>query len=87
MKSHKVLKVKELKQGCCLSAAIINIYIDQALHHWKRKCAGVGIQMGERVLHILQYACLISTNDDMAAAAVSHCKQSNQLIHDNVFYS
>lgn len=48
---------KGLKQGCCLSPLLFNIYVDAALENWNRKCAGMGIKIGDKnTLHSLLYA-------------------------------
>lgn len=37
---------KGLKQGCCMSPILLNIYLDQALYNCYRKCVGMGIPVG-----------------------------------------
>lgn len=47
---------KGLRQGCCMSPILFNIYLDAALKQWRRKCEGMGIPIGDRTLYTLHYA-------------------------------
>lgn len=47
---------KGLKQGCGLSPLLFNVYVEQALDTWYRKCAGMGIPIDNSTLHSLLFA-------------------------------
>ncbi|KAJ4446303.1 hypothetical protein ANN_12998 [Periplaneta americana] len=47
---------KGLKQGCRLSPVLFNIYIDQALNLWYKKCSEMGIPIEDKTLHSLLFA-------------------------------
>jgi hypothetical protein len=47
---------KGLRQGCCLSPTLFNVYIDAALKTWSEKCKGMGIPIGEQTLYTLLFA-------------------------------
>jgi hypothetical protein len=36
---------KELRQGCSLSRTLFKIYIQNALEHWQKKCARMGLEI------------------------------------------
>lgn len=54
--SQKFVVNKGLRQGCCVSPTLFKIFIAKALHLWKRKCGGMGIDLGELCLYTLQFA-------------------------------
>ncbi|XP_044744708.1 uncharacterized protein LOC123306668 [Coccinella septempunctata] len=54
--SEKFAVNKGLRQGCCVSPTLFKIYIAKALNQWKRKCKGMGIDLGEMCLYTLQFA-------------------------------
>lgn len=56
MVTQNILVNKGLKQGCGLSPILFNIYLEQALHTWYKKCSGMGIEIGDDNLHSLLYA-------------------------------
>lgn len=47
---------KGLRQGCCLSPTLFKIYIQKALKLWCRKCAGMGIEIGNQCIYTLLFA-------------------------------
>jgi len=47
---------KGLRQGCSLSPTLFKIYIQEALKNWRKKCAGMGIQLGNHCLTNLFFA-------------------------------
>ena len=55
-RSEKFHTTKGLKQGCSLSPTLFKIYIQEAIYNWKRKMAGMGIQMDEQCLITLLFA-------------------------------
>lgn len=54
--TQEIILTKGLKQGCTLSPMLFNIYIDQALEIWYKKCAGMGFVIGDNTLHSLLFA-------------------------------
>lgn len=56
-KISKPFKVtKGLKQGCCMSPTLFKIYIQEALENWRKKCSGMGIDIGDKCLTTLFFA-------------------------------
>lgn len=47
---------KGLRQGCCVSPTLFKIYVARALNLWKRKCKGMGVDLGGVCLYTLQFA-------------------------------
>lgn len=54
--SNGISTSKGLKQGCCLSPTLFKIYIEHSLRTWKRKCKGMGINIGDNNIYTLQFA-------------------------------
>lgn len=54
--SEKFPVDKGLRQGCCVSPTLFKIYVARALYQWKRKCKGMGIDIGDTCLYTLQFA-------------------------------
>ena len=61
--SESIQVTKGLRQGCCLSPLLFNIYLEMVLRQWKRSCQGMGISVGEDYLFTLSFA------DDQAVLA------------------
>jgi hypothetical protein len=38
-----------LRQGCCLSPTLFEIYVKKDLETWKKKCKGKGIQLHDNI--------------------------------------
>jgi sorting nexin-29 len=47
---------KGLRQECCLSPTLFNVYTDAALKTWSAKCKGMGIPIGEQTRYTLLFA-------------------------------
>ena len=47
---------KGVRQGCCLSPTLFKIYIEAALHDWKRKCRYMGIPVNDECVYSLLFA-------------------------------
>jgi hypothetical protein len=47
---------KRLRQGCCLSPTLFKIYVEKALNTWKRKCFGMGYNVDNTTIYMLQFA-------------------------------
>ena len=45
---------KGLRQGCSLSPTIFKIYIQNALEHWQKKCARMGLEIRQYIQCYLQ---------------------------------
>lgn len=54
--SEEFMVLKGLRQGCCISPTLFRIYVDTILDQWKRKCGGMGFQLNNINLFILQFA-------------------------------
>ena len=54
--SEKFFTNKGLRQGCCVSPTLFKIYVAKALRQWKRKCNGMGVDLGDVCLYTLQFA-------------------------------
>ena len=67
--SEEISITKGLRQGCCISPTLFKIYIAKALHLWKRKCNGMGIELNDICLYTLQFAddqaIIANDKDDM----------------------
>ena len=46
---------KGLRQGCCISPTLFKIYVEKALNIWKRKCSGMGGNVDNTTIYILQF--------------------------------
>lgn len=69
---------KGLKQGCCISPTLFNIYIAEALSNWKRKCCNMGIQIGDSKLYTLLFAddqIVIAEDEDDASYMTRKLKE------------
>jgi hypothetical protein len=44
------------RQGCCISPTLFNIYLEQALGLWRRKCRSMGIPIGDNTIYMLHFA-------------------------------
>jgi len=42
---------KGLRQGCSLSPTLIKIYIQNALEHWQKKCARMGLEIQDTTIY------------------------------------
>lgn len=68
--SEEFPATKGLRQGCSLAPLLFKIYLEEALKEWKRKCSGMGLPIGDTVLHTLLFAddqVIIAGDEDDAA--------------------
>ena len=54
--TQEIVLTKGLKQGCTLSPMLFNIYVDQALEVWYKKCDRMGFEIGDKTFHSLLFA-------------------------------
>ena len=47
---------KGLRQGCSLSPTLIKIYIQNALEHWQKKCARMGLEIQDTTIYSMLFA-------------------------------
>jgi len=47
---------KRLCQGCCISPTLFKIYVEKVVNIWKRKCSGVGYNVDNTTIYMLQFA-------------------------------
>jgi hypothetical protein len=47
--------MKGLHQGCCISPTLFKIYIEKALNIWKRKFCGMGYNVDNTMIYMLQF--------------------------------
>jgi hypothetical protein len=47
---------KGLRQGCSLSPTLFKIYIQNALEHWQKKCARMGLEIQDMTIYSMLFA-------------------------------
>ena len=47
---------KGLRQGCSLSPTLFQIYIQNALENWQKKCARMGLEMQDKTIYSILFA-------------------------------
>ena len=53
---NKITKKLQVSKGLKQRCALLNIYVEQALEQWSRKCEKMGIPIRDKTLHSLMFA-------------------------------
>jgi Reverse transcriptase (RNA-dependent DNA polymerase) len=54
--SSPINSFKGLKQECCLSPLLFNLYVEVVLRNWKKSCGGMGVPVGDHNLFTFSFA-------------------------------